>query len=127
MLDVGGEIADEIQVAKLAWRRVRFDLFKGGGDGFVVGKDGKGAAFQHEAKMLDCVVDGQQLAVVCRIFLLGGAQLATEVAQGLPHVCVFDVLLDDGAEGDVGGVGHQGEVCTNSRVREGGGVGQSSF
>jgi hypothetical protein len=45
-------------------------LLEGVGDRFVICKDVEVARFQHVAKMLYGLVYGQQLAVVCTVFLL---------------------------------------------------------
>jgi hypothetical protein len=41
----------------------------------VVGEDDELARFQHMAEMLCGLLDGQQLAVVCAVFLLGWIQI----------------------------------------------------
>jgi hypothetical protein len=55
------------------------------GDRFWVGKDDEWC-FQHVAEMLYGLVDGQQLADVCTVFLLGRVEILGEESKGLPGV-----------------------------------------
>jgi hypothetical protein len=66
-------------------------LLKGAGDRFVVGKDDEVARFQHVSEMLYSLVDGQQLAVVCTVFLLSQIEFLREESVGLSDV--LDALL----------------------------------
>jgi hypothetical protein len=68
---------------------------------FVVGEDGKVARFQNVVDMLYGLVDGQQLAVVSAVFLLGRVELFGEESVGLPGV--VDALLQYGTHGRRGG------------------------
>jgi hypothetical protein len=49
----------------------------------VVGEDGDVARFQHMAELRHGLVDGQQLAVVGAVLLLGRVEFFREV-EGLP-------------------------------------------
>jgi hypothetical protein len=73
--------------------------------GFVVCEDNEMSRFQHMAEMFHSFVNGQQLAVVRALFLLGGVELLREEGEGLPGV--FDLLLQDGTHGGRGGVGDE--------------------
>jgi hypothetical protein len=60
-------------------------------DRFAVGKDDEAAHFQHVAEMLYSIVDGQQLAVVCTVFLLSQVEFLREESEGLSGF--LDALL----------------------------------
>jgi hypothetical protein len=62
----------------------------------MVGEDDKVARLQHVAEMLYGLVDGQQLAVVCAVFLLGRVEF---LGEG-----VLDALLQYGTHGGRGGI-----------------------
>jgi hypothetical protein len=58
--------------------------------------------FHHVAEMLYCLVDGQQLGVLCAVFLAGRVELLGKESEGLPGV--LDALLQYGTHGGRGGV-----------------------
>jgi hypothetical protein len=57
----------------------------------VVGEDGEVARFQHMAEMLYGLVDGQQLAILGDVLLLGRTEFFREEGEWLPGI--LDVLL----------------------------------
>jgi hypothetical protein len=63
----------------------------------VAGEDDEVARFQHVAEMLYGLVDGQQLAVVSAVFLLGRVEFLGEEEEGLPGV--LDALLQHSIHG----------------------------
>jgi hypothetical protein len=58
-------------VIEQPWRTFVTPLLEGVSNGLVVGVDGEVARFQHMPEMLQCLVDGQLLAVVGTVLLLG--------------------------------------------------------
>jgi hypothetical protein len=78
--------------------------------------------FQHMAEVLHGFVDGQQLAVVRAVFLLGRVEFLGEECGGLPGVP--DPLLQHGTHGGGGGVGDEGKwrqwvrVCQECGARQ---------
>jgi hypothetical protein len=66
-------------------------LLEGVGDRFVVCKITVVVLFQHVAEMLYGLVNGQHLAVVCTLFLLGRVEVLSEESEWLPGV--LDALL----------------------------------
>jgi hypothetical protein len=104
---------------------------EGIGDGLVISEDDKVARFQHMSEMLYGHVDGQYLAVIGAVLLLGQVKVLGEEGKGLPGIC--DVLLQYGTHGGCGGVcdeckwrewvGVLGEWCvTNSKALRSSGV-----
>jgi hypothetical protein len=68
----------------------------------VVGEDDEVARFQQVAEMLHSLVDIQQLAVLCAVFLPGRAEFLGEESEGLPSIP--DALLQHSIHGGRGGV-----------------------
>jgi hypothetical protein len=67
----------------------------------MVGEDDEVARFQHVAEMLYSLVDCQQFAVVCAVFLLSRVEF---LGEGEWLSGVLDSLLQHGAKGGHGGV-----------------------
>jgi hypothetical protein len=57
-------------------------LLKGVGEGLVIGEDGEVMHFQHMAGMLYGLVDGQQLAIVGAVLLLGRVEFLEKKTNG---------------------------------------------
>jgi hypothetical protein len=68
----------------------------------VFGEDYEVARFQHVAEMLYALVDGQQLAVVSPVFLLGPVEFLGEEGERL--LGVLGALLQQSTHGGRGGV-----------------------
>jgi hypothetical protein len=68
------------------------------------------ARFQHVAEMLYGILNGQQLAAVCAVFLLNRVEFLGEESERLPGV--LDSLLQHYAHGRHGGIrGANGSEC----------------
>jgi hypothetical protein len=74
---------------------------KGKGKELMVREDSEVASFQHVVEMHDCLVDSEQLSIVCAVFLLRWVELLGK-CEGLPGV--VDALLFYGTHGGSGGV-----------------------
>jgi hypothetical protein len=57
-------------------------MLEGVRDGLVVGEDVEVARLQHMAEMLYAIVDGQQLAIVGPVILLGRVEVLEKKASG---------------------------------------------
>ena len=74
--NVGGDLADVIQVAALA-RRAKLGRFQieGECDWFIIGVNCELPGFDHMPIMPHCSVDRKQLSVECAVIAFGSAQL----------------------------------------------------
>ena len=110
---------------RLSGRPRLSDLGHRKGEWFVVSVGDKLPAFQVVSEVAHRQVQGQELAVVCRIFELRLAQLPAEEGQGLPLSA--HLLLQDGADGDVGRIRMERDRGTGHRVDQQASVRQSGL
>jgi hypothetical protein len=80
----------------------------------VVGEDNEVMCFQHVVEMLYGLVDGQQLTVVCSVFLLGRVEFLGKESEGMPGV--LDSLLKHGTHGEHRGVCDKCKCCRWMRL-----------
>jgi hypothetical protein len=90
-------------------------LLEGVLDRLVVGKNDEVTRFQHVTEMFHSLANGQQLSVICAVFLLSWAKFPGEEGEGLPGV--VDTLLQNGTHGGSGGVRDKCKWCGWVRVR----------
>jgi hypothetical protein len=74
------------------------------------------ARFQHVAEMLYGLIDGQQLAVGCTVFLLSQVEFLGEEGEGL--LGVLGVLLQHGTHSRHGGICDECKWRAWIRVRQ---------
>jgi hypothetical protein len=77
-------------------------LLEGVSERLMVREDCEVARFQHMEEMFHGLVDSQQFAIECAVFLLGCVLLPGQEGEGLPSV--VDSLLQHGTHGGSGGV-----------------------
>jgi hypothetical protein len=101
MMYVSRKLGHKVEMLKLPrWASVPL-LVEGVGDRLMVGEDDEVARFQHVIEMVYGLVNDQQLAVVCAVFLLGRIEFFGGGGEGLPGV--LDSLLQNGTHGGRGG------------------------
>jgi hypothetical protein len=88
----------------------------------VVGEDGEVARFQHMAEMLYGLVDGQQLAIVGAVLLLGRIEFCLEKnasgCQAFSTCCCSTALMADVEASVTSASGADGSGCVSRVARD---------
>ncbi len=125
VLQVGGVLRDEAEVALLTLRPGVGNAAESEHEGLLVGEHSEVPALEVVAELLDDEVDRQKLAVKGAVLDLRRADLLAEESKRLPDLT--DVLLKNDSHRHVRGIGGQGDLCRRLWMAQHGGLGQSSF
>jgi hypothetical protein len=94
---IGSELGYEIEMDELPLSTFFPLLLQSVGDGLIVGEYNEVARFQHVTEMRHGLADGQQLSVICAVFLLNRAEFLGE-GEGLPGVLARPALFEGPVE-----------------------------
>lgn len=120
-----GKFRKKSQLALLAAGFGWGETVEGRNKRFVVSVELEWASFQVGTEMEEGRIGSKEFPVKCGVFLLGGGELGREEGEGLP--VVEALLLEDGTNVGIRGIGGNGEVSSRVGVGKKGGMGKGVF